>query len=481
MSGPSTYNPQTGFEKWLDRRLPLPRLAYDSFVDFPTPKNLNYWYTFGVILTFCLVTQIVTGILLAMHYVAHVDLAFASVERIMRDVPSGWLIRYIHAVGASMFFMAVYVHMFRGLYYGSYKEPREILWILGVVIFFLMIATAFMGYVLPWGQMSYHGASVITSLIGAVPTVGDGIKTWLQGAPSIDNPTLNRFFALHYLMPFMIFGVVILHIWALHVPGNNNPTGVEVRRDKPENLKADTVPFHPYYTVKDAFALVIFLIVFAIFVFFMPNILGHSDNYIPADPLKTPAHIVPEWYLLPFYAILRAVPDKFLGVVAMFAAIGVLFVLPWLDRSAVKSMRYRPMARQLFVIFVVACLALGVGGAQNPDDPVVPAGESRWAVVSQQNGEQTTTVFDTGAQALAYERELLALGTGVVADTVEVPPAAFTWLWLVRILSLIYFGYFALLLVLSVVETPTPRPASIDASVLRRPSGAGGAVPAPAE
>lgn len=480
MSGPSTYNPQTGFEKWLDKRLPLPRLAYDSFVDFPTPKNLNYWYTFGVILSFCLVTQIVTGIFLAMHYVAHVDMAFASVERIMRDVPNGWLLRYVHAVGASMFFIAVYLHMFRGLYYGSYKEPREILWILGVIIFFLMIATAFMGYVLPWGQMSYHGASVITSLIGAVPIAGDGIKVWLQGAPSIDNPTLNRFFALHYLMPFMIFGVVALHIWALHVPGNNNPTGVEVRRDTPKNLKADTVPFHPYYTVKDAFALVVFLIMFAIFVFFMPNILGHSDNYIQADPLKTPAHIVPEWYLLPFYAILRAVPDKFGGVLLMFAAIGVLFVVPWLDRSTVKSMRYRPMAKQLFVIFLGACLVLGFGGAQNPDNPVFTLGEAKWSVsYLDADGERAEPlVFDTGAEALTQQQSLAA--RGVPAEIAKVPPPAFTWLWLVRIMTLIYFGYFGLLLVLSLVETPKPRPASIDASVLRHksPSGAGAAAPA---
>ncbi len=483
MSGPSTYVPKTGFEKWLDQRLPLPRLAYDSFVDFPTPKNLNYWYTFGGILTVCLLVQIITGVILAMHYIAQVDMAFASVERIMRDVPNGWLVRYIHAVGASMFFIAVYLHIFRGLYYGSYKAPREILWVLGCVIFFLMIGTAFLGYVLPWGQMSLHGASVITSLIGAVPGVGEGIKTFVQGAPSIDNPTLTRFYALHYLMPFMIFGVVVLHVWALHVPGNNNPTGVEVRRNNPEALKADTLPFHPYYTVKDAFAIVVFLVMFAIFVFFMPNILGHTDNYIPANKLVTPEHIVPEWYLLPFYAILRAIPDKFGGALAMFAAIGILFVLPWLDTSKVKSMRYRPMARQCFIAFVVVCLGLGWCGAQNVDDPVIAIGDSRWALEYTQNGEEQRFVYDTGEQALIESRKLPA---DAGADIVEVKPPALTYLWLMRILTFLYFAYFLALPLLGIIETPKPRPASIDASVLKgRASGqsaeVAGGVAAPAE
>jgi len=301
MSGhESTYKPGTGIEKWIDARLPIVRLVHDSFVGFPVAKNLNYWWTFGAILAVCLVTQIITGIVLAMHYVPHVDMAFASVERIMRDVEYGWLIRYIHANGASMFFLAVYIHMFRGLYYGSYKAPREISWILGVIIYLLMMGTAFMGYVLPWGQMSLHGASVITNLIGAIPLVGEQIKIWLQGAPSIGNATLNRFFSLHYLLPFMIAGVVILHIWAFHTTGNNNPTGVDVKDEK-----KDTVPFHPYYTVKDGFAIIVFLMIFAGFVFYAPNVLGHADNYIEGNPLKTPAHIVPEWYLLPFYAILQ--------------------------------------------------------------------------------------------------------------------------------------------------------------------------------
>ncbi|MDB2668453.1 cytochrome b N-terminal domain-containing protein [Alphaproteobacteria bacterium] len=358
MSGESTYNPGNGVAKWLDTRLPILRLAHDSFIDYPTPKNLNYWWTFGGILTFCLVTQIVTGIILAMHYTPHVDFAFDSVEHIMRDVNYGWLMRYIHANGASMFFIAVYIHMFRGMYYGSYKAPREVLWILGVIIYILMMAAAFMGYVLPWGQMSLWGATVITNLFGAIPLVGESIVTLLWGGFSVDNPTLNRFFSLHYLIPFLITGVVVLHIWALHVPGNNNPVGISVKSEQ------DTIPFHPYYTVKDGFALTLFLILFSYFIFFAPNVLGHADNYIPANPLVTPAHIVPEWYLLPFYAILRAVPDKLGGVVLMFGAIFVMFLLPWLDTSKVRSARYRPLFRQFFVLFILDCLLLGYLGAK---------------------------------------------------------------------------------------------------------------------
>jgi len=358
MSGESTYNPSNGVTKWLDSRLPIMRLAHDSFVDYPTPKNLNYWWTFGGILTFCLVTQIVTGIILAMHYTPHVTMAFDSVEHIMRNVNYGWLIRYIHACGASMFFFAVYVHMFRGMYYGSYKAPREVLWILGVLIYILMMAAGFLGYVLPWGQMSVWGATVITNLFGAIPLVGESLVTLMWGGFSVDNPTLNRFFSLHYLVPFLIAGVVVLHIWALHVPGNNNPVGISVKG------KQDTVPFHPYYTVKDGFALALFMILFSYFVFFAPNVLGHADNYIPANPLVTPAHIVPEWYLLPFYAILRAVPDKLGGVALMFGAIFVMFLLPWLDTSKVRSARYRPLFRQFFVLFIIDCLILGYLGAK---------------------------------------------------------------------------------------------------------------------
>ena len=361
MSKEATYIPKSGVSKWIDQRLPLPRMLHDNINAFPTPRNLNYWYTFGGILTFCLVTQIVTGIVLAMHYTADAGLAFASVEHIMRNVNYGWLIRYIHAVGASMFFLAVYVHIFRGLYYGSYKAPREILWILGVVIYLLMVITAFMGYVLPWGQMSFWGATVITNLFSVIPVVGTTITEWLWGGFAVDNATLKRFFSLHYLMPFMIFGVVILHIWSLHVTGNNNPVGVSVKE------KQDTVPFAPYYTVKDAFSLVCFLILFAWFIFFNPNILGHTDNYIMADPLVTPAHIVPEWYLLPFYAILRAIPSKLGGVLVMGAAIAILFILPWLDTSKVRSATFRPLYKQFYWIFVVNCIALGYLGSQNPE------------------------------------------------------------------------------------------------------------------
>ncbi len=487
MSGhESTYQPKTGFEKWLDARLPLPRLVHDSFVDFPTPKNLNYWYTFGGILAVCLVIQIVTGIVLAMHYTATVDGAFASVERIMRDVPYGWLLRYIHSNGASFFFLAVYIHMFRGLYYGSYKSPREVLWILGCVIFLLMMATAFLGYMLPWGQMSLHGANVILSLFGAIPLVGETIQTWLMGGPSIGNQTLQRFFSLHYLLPFMIAGVVILHVWALHVPGNNNPAGVEVK-----DVEKDTVPFHPYYTVKDGFAIVVFLMVFAAFVFYAPNVLGHADNYIEADPLVTPSHIVPEWYLLPFYAILRAitfdlgpVPAKLLGVIAMFASIGVLFVLPWLDTSKVRSMRYRPVAKQFFFGFVAATLMLGWVGASNPDDPVIKLGEEKLVVnYTDTSGFPATATFDSYEEARTYAD---ARPDGANASIGVKKAPAFTFLHLGQILTVYYFAYFLVILpILGLRETPKEEPESIHKSVLghgRASSGSSGApIPAPAE
>ena len=351
------YTPKSNFGKWFNDRLPLLTLA-NHLTDYPTPKNLNYWWTFGGILTFCLITQIITGIVLGMHYIAHADLAFASVEHIMRDVNYGWLIRYVHANGASMFFLAVYIHIFRALYYGSYKSPREMIWIIGMLIYFLMMATAFLGYVLPWGQMSFWGATVITNLFSAIPLIGESITNWLWGGYSVDNPTLTRFFSLHYLFPFLILGLVILHIWALHVPGNNNPIGIDLK--KPSK---DTVPFHPYIVIKDLFALLIFLLVFAFFVFYSPNILGHSDNYIEANPLVTPAHIVPEWYLLPFYAILRSVPDKLLGVIAMFAAIFVLVILPWLDTSKVRSALFRPIYKQFYWFLVADVLILGYMGA----------------------------------------------------------------------------------------------------------------------
>ena len=356
MSGESTYQPNNGFTKWMDTRLPLLRLAHDSFVDYPTPKNLNYWWTFGGILTFCLVTQIITGIILAMHYTPHVDHAFNSVEHIMRNVNHGWLIRYIHANGASMFFLAVYIHIFRGMYYGSYKYPRELNWILGVFIFLLMMATSFLGYTLPWGQMSYWGATVITNLFSAIPIVGEGLKTWLLGDYTVGNATLNRFFALHYVLPFVIFGVVGLHVAAVHVHGSNNPSGIDIRS------KNDTVNFFPYMLIKDTVAVCVFGVLISAVIFFGPNLMAEVDNYIPADPLVTPAHIVPNWYLAPFYAILRAVPDKLGGVLLMFGAIAILFVLPWLDTSKVRSCNFRPMYKWFMMLFFVNFFVLGYVG-----------------------------------------------------------------------------------------------------------------------
>mgnify|MGYP006278083939 FL=1 len=367
MSGPSSYVPKSAIGRWFESRLPIMGLIHSSFVVFPNPRNLNYYWTFGGILAFMLVSQILTGVVLAMHYAANVDLAFNSVEQIMRDVNYGWLLRYLHANGASMFFVAVYVHIARGLYYGSYKEPREVLWILGVIIFLLMMATAFMGYVLPWGQMSFWGATVITNLFSALPGVGETIVTYLWGGYAVGNATLNRFFSLHYLLPFMIAGVVALHIWALHVPGSNNPAGIEKKSDK------DTLPFHPYFTVKDAFAVVCFVIFFSWFTFYIPNYLGHADNYIEANPAVTPAHIVPEWYFLPFYAILRAIPDKLLGVLAMFGSIAILVFLPWLDTSKVRSGAYRPAFRLFFWLFIANAIVLGWLGAKPPEGLYVVA------------------------------------------------------------------------------------------------------------
>ncbi len=411
MSGHSTYQFRNPVVRWIDSRLPIFGLMKSSMMDFPTPKNLNYFWTFGGILTFMLALQILTGIVLAMHYTPHVDHAFESVEMIMRDVNYGWLLRYLHFNGASMFFLAVYIHMFRGLYYGSYKQPRELLWMIGVVILLIMMATAFMGYVLVWGQMSFWAATVITNLFSVIPIIGPGLVEWLWGGFAVDNPTLNRFFSLHYLLPFVLVGLVILHIWALHVPGNNNPTGIEVKSDK------DTIPFHPYYTVKDGFAIVVFLIVFMGFVFYAPNILGHADNYIPADPLVTPAHIVPEWYFLPFYAILRAVPNEFWGVVLMFGSIFVLFLLPWLDTSRVRSASYRPMYQVFFWILVVVCIGLGYLGAQ---------------------------------------------------------PAEGGYVIAARILTIYYFAHFLIIMpLLGVFERPKPLPTSISESVLGKGEGGG--------
>jgi ubiquinol-cytochrome c reductase cytochrome b/c1 subunit len=414
MSGPSTYQPQNAFLKWFEARLPIGGLIHSSFVVYPTPKNLNYWWTFGAILSFMLGVQIVTGIVLVMHYTPHVDMAFNSVEHIMRDVNYGWLLRYLHSNGASMFFVAVYIHMFRGLYYGSYKEPREVLWILGVIIYLLMMATGFLGYTLPWGQMSFWGATVITNFFSAIPLVGETVVTWLWGGYAVGNPTLQRFFSLHYLLPFVIVGVVVLHIWALHVAGQNNPTGIDPKSGQ------DTVPFTPHATIKDGFMVMLFCLFFAWFVFYVPNYLGHADNYIPANPGVTPAHIVPEWYYLPFYAILRAIPNKLAGVIAMFGSILLLAFLPWLDTSRVKSATYRPLYKQFFWVFVLVCLGLGWLGSR---------------------------------------------------------PAEGGYVIAARILTAYYFIHFLIILpLLGLIETPKPLPNSISEAVLKKAKVAAGLV-----
>ncbi len=338
---------------WIDKRLPLISTVEGVLKKHPYPKNLSYMWNFGSLAGIALLVQIISGLFLAMNYDPNVGNAFNSVEHIMRDVRYGWLIRYIHAVGASMFFVVVYTHMARSLYYGSYKAPREVLWWIGIIIFLLMMATAFMGYVLPWGQMSFWGATVITNLFSAIPVIGENIVVWLWGGFSVDNPTLNRFYALHFLMPFLIVAIVMLHLIALNSSGSNNPSGVELK------TKKDSIPFHPYFTIKDLVGFVAFFLVFGYFLFFYPNSLGHPDNYIPANPLVTPAHIVPEWYFLPFYAILRAVPDKLGGVLLMFGAIAILFALPFLDTSKVKSGAYRPLFKKFYLLFIVNFLLLG--------------------------------------------------------------------------------------------------------------------------
>ena len=423
MSHQSSYEPKSAFAKFMDERLPLPRVASD-FLTFPTPRNLSYMWTFGGILTFVLMVQILTGVVLAMHYVANDKLAFDSVEAIMRDVNYGWLIRYIHAVGASMFFVAVYLHIFRGLYFGSYKAPREVLWILGVLIFLAMMATAFLGYTLPWGQMSFWGVTVITNLFSSldsiIPGVGSAIVRWLWGGYAVSGETLNRFFSLHYLLPFVIAGLVVLHVWALHVVGNNNPTGIPVKSS------TDTVPFNPYMTFKDLFAMALFTMIFAYFVFFAPNYLGHADNYIEANPLQTPAHIVPEWYFLPFYAILRAIPNKLFGVIAMFSAIAVLLFVPWLDTSRIRSSRYRPIYKWFFWMLVISCCVLCWLGAKPPE----------------------------GAYVIAA-----------------------------RVFTFYYFLHFLVIMpVVGIIETPTTMPSSITESVLGKKQDGGGFAgqPAPA-
>jgi len=342
-----------------------------SFIDshiinYPTPINLNYMWSFGSAAGICLVIQIVTGIFLAMHYTPHVDYAFNSVEHIMRDVNNGWLIRYLHANGASMFFIVVYLHIFRGLYYGSYMYPRGTLWASGVVIFLLMMATGFMGYVLPWGQMSFWGATVITNLFSAIPVVGPSIVEWLWGGFSVDNATLNRFFSLHYLMPFVIAGVTVVHLSLLHKEGSNNPLGI--------NTNLETIPFYPYFYVKDLLFFFIFLAVFSFFLFFYSNTLGHPDNYIPANPLVTPPHIVPEWYFLPFYAILRSIPDKLGGVAAMGGAIVILLFLPIINTSKIRSSKFRPIFRFLYWFWVADFIILGWIGQKPVESPYIEVG-----------------------------------------------------------------------------------------------------------
>jgi ubiquinol-cytochrome c reductase cytochrome b subunit len=366
------YEPKHPFMKYMDERLPLPRLVYNAIgAGYPVPRNLNYFWNFGVLSGLALVLQIVTGIVLAMHYSTDAGTAFQSIESIMRDVNSGWMLRYVHANGASFFFIVVYIHIFRNLYYGSYKAPREMVWLLGLVIFLLMMATAFMGYVLPWGQMSFWGAKVITGLFGAIPFVGEKIQIWLLGGYAPDNAALNRFFSLHYLLPFVIAAVVILKIWSLHINGSSNPTGVEVK------TSSDTIPFHPYYTAKDGFGVAVFLLLYCGLVFFAPNYLGHPDNYIEANPLSTPALIVPEWYFWPFYAILRSftvdfiLPAKLWGVIAMFGSIILLFFLTWIDRSPVRSTNYRPLYRPFFWVLIADILVLGYCGGSHAEEPYI--------------------------------------------------------------------------------------------------------------
>jgi len=336
-------------------------------IDYPTPSNLTYAWSFGSTAGFCLIIQILTGAFLAMHYTPHIDLAFVSVEHIMRDVNNGWLIRYMHANGASMFFIVVYSHIFRGLYYGSYMHPRQHLWCSGVLIFILMMATAFMGYVLPWGQMSFWGATVITNLFSAIPFVGPSIVEWLWGGFSVDNATLNRFFSFHFLVPFLIAGMSVIHLALLHEHGSNNPIGVESSVDK--------IPFYPYFYVKDLLAFFGLITIFAVFVFYFPNLMGHPDNYIPANPMVTPAHIVPEWYFLPFYAILRSIPDKLGGVIAMGGALVILFAIPFINTSEIRSTQFRPVFKVFFWLLVVDFLILGWIGQKPVETPFVEVGQ----------------------------------------------------------------------------------------------------------
>jgi len=358
---------------WVDARFPATKMWEDHLSKYYAPKNFNFWYFFGSLAMLVLVLQIVTGIFLTMNYKPDAELAFASVEYIMRDVEWGWLIRYLHSTGASAFFIVIYLHMFRGLIYGSYKQPRELVWLFGMFLYMALMAEAFLGYLLPWGQMSFWGAQVIISLFGALPVIGGDLALWIRGDFVVADATLNRFFAFHVIaVPLVILGLVVAHIIALHEVGSNNPDGVEIKKNKDKNgIPLDGIPFHPYYSVKDIVGVVVFLFIFSLVVFYMPEMDGwflEKDNFIPADRLKTPEHIVPLWYFTPFYAILRAVPDKLMGVMAMGGAQGLLFLLPWLDRSPVKSIRYRgPYFRWALTLFVISFIVLGYLGTQTSD------------------------------------------------------------------------------------------------------------------
>jgi ubiquinol-cytochrome c reductase cytochrome b subunit len=375
---------------WIDARFPLSRLWNEHLAQYYAPKNFNFWYYFGSLALLVLVMQIVTGIFLTMNYKPDAAQAFGSVEYIMRDVPGGWLIRYLHSTGASMFFVVVYLHMFRALLYGSHRNPRELIWVLGVFIYLSLMAEAFFGYLLPWGQMSYWGAQVIVNLFGAVPVIGEDLAVWIRGDYVISDATLNRFFAFHVIaIPLVLLGLVVAHIIALHEVGSNNPDGVEIKKTKgPDGRPLDGIPFHPYYTVKDLVGVVVFLAVFSLIVFFAPEMGGYFleyNNFIPADPLKTPPHIAPVWYFTPFYAMLRAVPafagTQFWGVLVMGAAVVILFFLPWLDRSPVKSIRYRgPYYKLALALFVISFLVLGYLGTQ-PTDFLGKVGGTETAVI----------------------------------------------------------------------------------------------------
>jgi ubiquinol-cytochrome c reductase cytochrome b subunit len=365
----------TTYGNWVLDRFPLTKLWNDHMAQYYAPKNFNFWYFFGSLALLVLVNQFVTGILLTMNYKPDAQLAFDSVEYIMRDVNWGWLVRYMHSTGASAFFIVVYLHMFRGLLYGSFKQPRELIWIFGMLIFVALMAEAFMGYLLPWGQMSYWGAQVIISLFSAIPVIGDELSLWIRGDYVVSDATLNRFFAFHVIsVPLVLVLLVFLHIVALHEVGSNNPDGIEIKKHKgPDGIPLDGIPFHPYYTVKDIVGVGVFLLFFATVIFYMPEMGGYfleHANFIPADPMKTPEHIAPVWYFTPFYAILRAIPDKFAGVIGMGGAIVVMFLLPWLDRSEVKSIRYRGGAyKKALLLFVISFLGLGYLGTQ----PATPA------------------------------------------------------------------------------------------------------------